>query len=109
MDFLGLLEKQSVRYGEKTALIFRDSPLSFKELKEISFQAAAGLSKKGVAKSDKVAIFLPNIPEYIFSFLGIFLLRGISVPLDFMLTEEELVNFINHSEAKSLSRKRRKA
>ncbi len=102
MDFFSLLEKQSAKYGTKTALIFKDNPLSFVELKDISFKVAAGLSKKGVVKSDKLAIFLPNIPEYIFSFLGIFLLRAICVPLDFMLTEEELVNFINHSESKIL-------
>jgi long-chain acyl-CoA synthetase len=102
MNFLGLLEKQAGRFQDKPAIIFRDSSISFKELKNHAVCVSSGLSSLGVKKSDKVAIFLPNIPEYIYSFLGIFLMRGISVPLDFMLTEEEVVNFINHSESKVL-------
>ncbi|MDD2689528.1 MAG: AMP-binding protein [Candidatus Omnitrophica bacterium] len=102
MDFLELLERQANKYPEKPCLIFQDSSITFKELKNISFNIAKGLSNLGVRKAEKIAIFLPNIPEYIYSFLGIFILRGVSVPLDYMLTEEEVVNFINHSESKVL-------
>lgn len=102
MNFLELLEKQSGKYPDKPALIFQDSSITFKELKNISFKVAKGLSSLGVQRQEKVAIFLPNIPEYIYSFLGIFILRSTSVPLDYMLTEEEVVNFINHSESKVL-------
>lgn len=109
MDFLNLLEKQAGSYPDKPAIIFRDSALTFRELKETAFKVANGLAVQGIAKSDKVAIFLPNIPEYIFSFLGVFLLRGVCVPLDFMLTEEEVINFINHSETKILIAQEKKS
>jgi long-chain acyl-CoA synthetase len=102
MNFSGLLEKQASRFPEKNAVIFHDSPVTFSQLKDTAFKVAAGLNSLGVLKSEKVAIFLPNFPEYIYSFLGIFILRGVSVPLDFMLTEEEVVNFLNHSESKVL-------
>ena len=102
MDFLSLLEKQDASYANKPAIIFRDNPITFGQLKDAAFKIANGLSAQGIAKSDKVAIFLPNIPEYIYSFLGVFILRGVCVPLDFMLTEEEVINFINHSESKIL-------
>ncbi len=97
-----MLEKQADKYLDKPALIFQDLNITFKELKDISFKVAKGLSNLGMLKPDKVAIFLPNIPEYIYSFLGVFILRGVCVPLDYMLTEEEVVNFINHSESKIL-------
>jgi long-chain acyl-CoA synthetase len=102
MNFAKLLQEKAQRYHDKPAVIFRDSAVSFAELQEISFKAAGGLSALGVAKQDKVAIFLPNIPQYMFGFLGVFILRATAVPLDFMLTEEELINFINHSESKIL-------
>jgi len=102
MDFAKLLEKQTLSYADKSAIIFQDTNITYSQLKEASFKIASGLSKLGIAKGQKVAIFLPNIPEYIYSFLGVFLLRATCVPLDFMLTEEELVNFINHSESKVL-------
>jgi len=102
MDLRELLERQAKAQAEKPAVIFRGQPISFRQLREVSFSAAAGLSSLGLSKGDKAAIFLPNTPEYIYSLLGVFILRGTAVPLDFMLTEEELVNFINHSEAKVL-------
>jgi len=102
MNFLRLLEKQAKENPKKPAVIFRESAIDFAQLKEQSLKVAAGLAGLGLKKSEKVAIFLPNTPEYIFSFLGVFILRGTCVPLDFMLTEEEIVNFINHSETKVL-------
>lgn len=102
MDFQKILEKQAEQYPHKPAVIFRDSPVTFRQLKELSFKAACSLSGLGITRASKVAIFLPNIPGYIFGYLGVFLLRGICVPLDFMLTEQELINFINHSQAELL-------
>ncbi|MBL7210646.1 MAG: acyl--CoA ligase [Candidatus Omnitrophica bacterium] len=102
MNITKLLQERAQKYQDKPAVIFRDSALSFAGLKDISLKMAEGLSGLGVLTQDKVAIFLPNIPQYMFSFLGIFILRATAVPLDFMLTEEELVNFINHSESKVL-------
>jgi long-chain acyl-CoA synthetase len=55
-----------------------------------------------ITNHDKIAIFLPNIPEAAFSFFGVFSIGAVAVPLDFMLTEEEVIHFINHSEAKIL-------
>jgi len=109
MDFLSLLEKQSSSYADKPAIIFRDTPVTFSQLKVTAFKIANGLAAQSITKSDKVAIFLPNIPEYIYSFLGVFILRGVCVPLDFMLTEEEVINFINHSESKVLIAQEKKS
>lgn len=102
MDFLELLNRQEKAYAKKAAVIFREQEISYALLKERSFGVAAGLSGLGVGKGDKVAIYLPNTPEYVFSLFGIFLLRSVAVPLDFMLTEEEVINFLNHSESKVL-------
>ncbi len=102
MNFLELLEKQAKNNPQKTALNFRDASFTFLELKDSALGVARSLSAAGLNKQDKVAIYLGNTAEYIYSILGVFILRGTIVPLDYMLTEEELVNFINHSEARVL-------
>jgi long-chain acyl-CoA synthetase len=102
MNFAELLEKRSKQNPDKAAIVFKEEPVTYRQLSESAHKFAAGLNALGIAKGDKVAIYLPNVPEYIYSFLGIFLLRGVAVPLDFMLTEEEVINFINHSESKIL-------
>ncbi len=102
MRIQNLLEKHTQNYPEKAAIVFEDRAISFSELKDKTLGAANYLQSKEVTKDDKVALFLPNTPETIYSFLGVFSLGACVVPLDFMLTEEEVINFLNHSQAKIL-------
>jgi len=102
MDVAQLLEKKTTLLPGKPAFIFKETVITFRDLKETSFRLADSLKKLGVKKTDKVAIYLPNWPEYIFSYLACFCLGATVVPLDFMLTEEELSSYIQHSEASLL-------
>jgi long-chain acyl-CoA synthetase len=102
MKLAQLLETQAKKLRDKPAIIFKKQNISFIQLKDTSFQLANGLINLGIKKGDKVAIYLPNWPEYIYSYAAIWCLGATAVPLDFMLTEEELVSCITHAEAKIL-------
>ena len=102
MDIANLLETKAKEHPDKPAVIFRDQPVNFRQLRDYSFRLADSLNKLGIQKGDKVAIYLPNWPEYIYSYLAIWCLGATAVPLDFMLTEDELVSCISHSEVKIL-------
>ena len=102
MNIIEILEKRAKDTPQKCAVIFREKEISFAELFDIFCRLAAGLKKLGVKRGDKVAVYLPSCPEYIFSYLAIWSIGGTSVPLDFMLTEDELVSCLTHSEAKVL-------
>ncbi len=102
MDIIKILEERSANTPDKPAVIFRDQVISFLKLKEVSSRLAGSFNKLGVNKGDKIAIYLPSWPEYIFSYLSIWRLGATAVPLDFMLTEDELVSCLTHSEAKIL-------
>jgi long-chain acyl-CoA synthetase len=99
MQVKQLLLNRAKQFHDKPALIFKDNVLSFNDLKDKVFPLAEGLHAIGVRKSLKVAIYLPNYPEYIYSYLALFSLGAVVVPLDFMLTDNEVVNFLNHSDA----------
>ena len=102
MNSKELLTKHAKEHPAKNALYFEDKAINFLDLKDSSFKLANHLLKLGVKRQDKVAIYLSNIPESIFSFLGTFSIGASVVPLDFMLTQEEVINFLNHSQAKIL-------
>jgi acyl-CoA synthetase (AMP-forming)/AMP-acid ligase II len=102
MQIAKLLEENAKNFPDKAAVIFRERPISFRQLKENTFKLADGLIKLGLKRGDKLAIYLPNWPEYIYSYLAAFSCGATVVPLDFMLTEEELISCIWHSEAKLL-------
>jgi len=96
------LETRVKANPQQPAIIFKGQNITFEQLRELSLRLVDSLSKLGVSKGDKVAVYLPGCPEYIYSYLAIWCLGAIAVPLDFMLTEEELVSCISHAEAKIL-------
>lgn len=102
MNISQLLDSQAKKHPLRPAIVFEDNPISFPELRDSVFRLVNGLKKLGVEKGDKIAIYLPNCPEYIYSYLAIWCLGATAVPLDFMLTDEEIISCLNHSEASTL-------
>ncbi|MBU0709658.1 MAG: long-chain fatty acid--CoA ligase, partial [Candidatus Omnitrophica bacterium] len=102
MNIAQLLESQAQKYQDRPALIFKNHPVSFSQLRDNSYKLTDSLIKLGVKKGDKIAIYLPNCPEYIYSYLAIWSIGATAVPLDFMLTEAELASCMSHSETKIL-------
>lgn len=101
MDFVSLLENQAQKYPHKPAVIFREQTITFAQLKDSVFCLASSLGRLGIKKGDTVGIYLPNCPEYIFSYLAIWLCGATAVPLDFMLTEDELISCLSHCQARA--------
>lgn len=102
MNVAELLETKAKALLDKPAVIFKDRVITFLQLRDSSFRLADSLKKQGIQRGDKVAIYLHNSPEYIYSYLAIWCCGATAVPLDFMLTEDELVSCLAHSEAKML-------
>ena len=102
MQITDILEQCAREYAQKSAIVFREESISFLQLKDRVFSFSQSLLKLGIKRGDKVAIYLPNWPEYIYSYLAIWSIGACSVPLDFMLTEDELVTCLYHSETKLL-------
>ncbi|MBP7836423.1 MAG: acyl--CoA ligase [Candidatus Omnitrophica bacterium] len=102
MNIIEILDKRAKDTPDKPAVIFREQAISFFRLSDSSSRFAASLKGLGVNKGDKVAIYLPSWPEYIFSYLAIWRIGATAVPLDFMLTEDELASCLEHAEAKIL-------
>lgn len=51
---------------------------------------------------DRVVIFMENRPEWISSLFAVLFLGGIAVPVDYLLTEEELFNILKDSQPRFL-------
>jgi long-chain acyl-CoA synthetase len=109
MNVAQLLEKYAQTSPDKTAINFREQAVTYQQLKGLSFSLAHSLIHLGIKKGEKVAIYLPNSPEYIYSYLAVWLIGATAVPLDFMLTEDELVSCITHAQAQALIAKSKPA
>ncbi len=80
--------------------IDRNLKYSSRDILGIVSEIGRRLIDKGVNKSDRVLIYLPNSPEYLFSLLAIWRIGAIAIPTNRIYTPSELDYFIKDSDAK---------
>ncbi|MGQ9539026.1 MAG: long-chain-fatty-acid--CoA ligase [Candidatus Bathycorpusculaceae bacterium] len=90
------------KYPEKTAIVYFDRKISYKELDTITDKFATALTDFGVKKGDKVAIFLPNIPQFIMAYYGAIKTGAIATAISPLYKEREVEHQLNDSEAETI-------
>src|SRR5215467_7456806 len=65
-----LLDRAASHYPGRTALIYYGTRLSYAQLAHYAHRFASALQGLGVRKGDRVAIALPNIPQFPIAFYG---------------------------------------
>ena len=100
------LEESAARYPDNVAIHFKPSHqgfaksrLTYRELNDLSDRMAAALADRGVKKGDRVAIFMPNIPQFIITYYGILKAGGVVVASNPTYTEPELEHQLTDSGA----------
>src|SRR5947209_7881438 len=90
------------RDGTKAAIIFQDNPISYAALDGAIERAANGLAARGVGHGDRVAILLPNIPQFVTVLCAVRRLGARVVPLHVLYEPDEVAYVLNDSEARAL-------
>src|SRR5919112_2057195 len=100
MDFF----RSSVEeHRDKTALTFYGTTFDFARLEALSEKMAASLAARGVEKGDRVALMLPNCPQYVVSFFAIVRLGAIVTQLNPMYVEREIEHILQDSGAGTIA------
>ena len=99
MNTYQILTDSAQLFDQKPAIIFKDKKISFYDLKVNVLALSRGLQDLGLTRGKKIALYLPNCPEYVYSYLSSFLLGAIVVPLDYMLKTDEVMACLAHAEA----------
>jgi phenylalanine ammonia-lyase len=76
-------------FPQKPALTFEGRRYTYAELDEWSNRVAEGLARLGIGRGDRVALFLPNIPEFAAAYLGIQKLGAVAVSMNSTLRAAE--------------------
>jgi long-chain acyl-CoA synthetase len=98
----GLLQKTAKDYPEKAAIAFGEKEISYAQLDSLSNQFANALEGLSVKKGDCVALFLPNIPQFIIAYFGA-LKAGAAVTAISPLHREREIEFqLNDSGAQTI-------
>ena len=85
-----LLDDAAESYPDSTATIFYNAKRSYASLLKDTKRFSAGLRALGVKKGDRVAIDLPNCPQFLIAFFGALRIGAVVVPCNPLYTPPEL-------------------
>jgi len=88
-----LLARQAERIPRKTFVKFGKRRYSFRDMDRLAALFASHLLGKGMLQGEPVAILSGNRPEYVAAYFGIIRAGGVVLPVNSLLTHEE-VDFI---------------
>jgi long-chain acyl-CoA synthetase len=97
-----ILRKKSQIYPNRPAVTYSGVSISYGELDSLSDHFASGLSAIGIRKGDRVALFLPNIPQFIVAFYGVLKIGAIVTAISPLHKEREVQNQLSDSEAETI-------
>ncbi len=85
-----LLDRTVSHYPGHIAFIYYGTKLSYAQFSSLANRFATGLQRLGIKKGDRVAIALPNIPQYPIAFYGALRAGAVIVPTNPLYTEREM-------------------
>ncbi len=97
-----LLRRTAARYPDKTAIVAGEIEQSFAEFNDSVNRLAGAFGAHGLTQGDRLAVLAHNCYEYTAITLAAAKLGVILVPINFMLTAEDVGFILEHSGAESL-------
>ncbi len=90
MNIASWVHRWSELHPDKTAIIYNNYKISYKELHKRADRTGCWFQSLGIEKGDRVAAMLPNGPEFIEVYLACSRLGAIFIPMNFRLTGPEM-------------------
>src|SRR6266702_224298 len=97
-----LLSNAAREFPDRPALIFFGQKIGYHELDRLSNRFAHALRRLGIKKGDRVAIVLPNIPQFVIAFYGTLKAGAVVVLGGPLSNEAEIAYQLQHSGAQVL-------
>src|SRR5919112_6454823 len=97
-----MLRESRNAHPDKPLVHINDLTFTYAQVDEISGRVASALLATGLAKGDKVAVQLPNLPQFLFTYFGLMKSGLVMVPLNPLLKAPEVAYHLTDSDAKAL-------
>ncbi len=97
-----MLETQARVRADAPALSYKSQTLSYAELWDLARHVGSALAGLGVAREDRVAVFLEKRPETVAAFLGASVAGGAFVPVNPLLKPPQVAHILSDCAARVL-------
>ncbi len=94
-----ILSESARRAPGHPVAVFDGGQLTYRQLDQASDRVAANLAAAGIKPGDRVALQLPNIPQFLISYFGILKAGAVVVPLNVLLRAPEITYHLEDSGA----------
>ncbi|HWO40411.1 MAG TPA: AMP-binding protein [Candidatus Eisenbacteria bacterium] len=94
-----LLRATAGCYPERVALVFKERRWTYREFEQEVYKAARGFLRLGMKKGDRIALLLPNCPEFLFAVFAASEIGAVFVPMNPASTLDEAEYVLAHSGA----------
>ncbi|HJR68462.1 MAG TPA: long-chain fatty acid--CoA ligase, partial [Gammaproteobacteria bacterium] len=102
LNLADALRASAREYPGKTAAVAGNTRLTYAELDGLARRLAAGLAGLSVRRGEHVALLLPNVPQFTASYYAALLLGCPVVPLNVLLTKDDIAYHLADSDAVAL-------
>jgi len=101
-SLVALMEESFARYADRTAYSYMGKSISYRQTDEDSQALAAWLQSLGLVKGDRVAIMMPNVPQYPLTVAAVLRAGFVVVNVNPLYTARELEHQLKDSGAKAI-------
>ena len=102
LTLAAILAESATRYPERDAVVIGPQRISYGQLWEETRRYAAVLAESGVGPGDRVALLMPNVPDFPRVYYAILSLGAVVVPVHALLVAREIGFVLTDSQAKVL-------
>lgn len=95
-----LLSESARKHADQTCIYYNGKKMTYREVDEESSKFASALVSMGLNKGDRVALVLPNTPQFVISYYGTLKAGGIVVACSLLYKPHELEHQLKDSGAK---------
>ncbi len=85
-----IILRQAISTPDNIALGYREQQFDYRSLASAVCSVAGGLQKRGLIRNDRVGIYLPKVPEAVFSYFGTIAAGGVMVPVNPVLKASQV-------------------
>jgi long-chain acyl-CoA synthetase len=101
-SLVALLDDAFRRHASRDAAVFLDQPVRFRDIDARSAALAAWLRARGLGRGDRVALMMPNVPQYLVAAAAVLRAGCAVVNVNPLYTPRELEHQLNDSGAKAI-------
>ncbi len=99
LSVASLLESSAVRHADRVAVVCGEARVTYRDLWDQARAVAGALRDRGVGPGDRVAVLVPNTPDFPRVYFGVLALGAVVVPVHLLFTAGEVEHVLRDSGA----------